>query len=110
MVSLVSSSVNVITPVATYTNSTSHKKNETSSDAISIGNLNEESSIVSVSDEGAANSPSVSTTFTANAGTTSLSETYGNIVDQYTTTFQLLDNSGKGVRADYDAIETKIAI
>jgi hypothetical protein len=92
--SLVSSSVNVLPPVAMFNMSASHKKNETSSDAISIGNLNQESDIVKVSDEGNTTAPSVSTTFTANAGTTSLTEVYGNIVDQASTTFQLLDKTG----------------
>ena len=92
---LVTSSVNPAALLTTYNIRTPHPKNETSSQAINIGNLTEESSIVSVSDQGAAAGSSVSSTFTTAAGdVTSLSETFSNIVSQASTRFQLYDSSG----------------
>ncbi|MDE2029484.1 MAG: hypothetical protein KGI97_02855 [Alphaproteobacteria bacterium] len=93
--SLVSASVGATASVATFNVATSHPKNETSSQAVNIGNLSEQGTIVSVSDKGTAAGSPVSTTFTAQAGDlTSLSESFGNLVDQASTRFQLYDSSG----------------
>jgi len=93
--SLVTASVNPSPLPTTFTVNTSHPKNETSSQAINIGNLQEESSVISVSDQGAAAGSAVSATFAAQEGdVASLSESFGNIVDQALTQFQLYDSSG----------------
>ncbi len=94
MVSLVSSSVNAAAYVTTFSAQKEFAKNATVDDAINIGNLDQESSIITVSDKGAEASSSVSVTFTSKDGYTSLSEIYDNIVTQITTTFQLMDSEG----------------
>jgi hypothetical protein len=91
---LVTSSVNAVPPVATYSLTTSHKKNETEAEAINIGNLDQEASIISISDKGTATTSPVSTQFTAEAGVVSLSESFSSFVDKAYTSFQLTDSSG----------------
>lgn len=91
---LVTSSVNPSPLLTTFNVNTSHKRNETSAQAINIGNLTEESTIVKVSDQGATAGSAVSTSFTAQAGdVTSLAESFGNIVNEASTHFQLYDSS-----------------
>jgi hypothetical protein len=96
--SLAAASMNPSVAPTTFNVKTAHAKNETASQAINIGNLQQESSIISVSDQGAIASGAVSTTFTSQAGdVASLSESFGNFVDQATTQFQLYDSSGNVV-------------
>lgn len=93
--SLVTSSVNVASSLATFNVSTSHKKNETSSQAINIGNLTEQSTVVNVSDAGANAGNVVSTNFTTQTGDLiTLSESFNNIVTQASTQYQLFDSQG----------------
>lgn len=110
MVSLVSSSVNASAYVTTYSAKKEFAKNATVDDAINIGNLDQESAIITVSDEASAASSSVSVTFTALEGYTSLSEMYDNIVTQTTTTFKLMDSQGAVIASNaYDATEAQKA-
>jgi hypothetical protein len=96
--SLVTSSVTPSAFPTTFTVNTAHPKNETASQAINIGNLQEESSILNISDQGNTAGAQVSTTFTAQAGDISnLSQSFNNFVDQITTHFQLFDSSGNTV-------------
>jgi hypothetical protein len=93
--SLVTSSVNPSPGLATYTINTSHPANEKLSQAVNIGNLDEQSDVVSVSDQGANAGSPVSTTFTAQAGdVASLAEDFGNVVNEISTDFRLYDSSG----------------
>jgi hypothetical protein len=92
--SLAAASITPQASVTTYNVKTSAVKNETAANAINIGALNEESAIISISDQGQAATGAVSTTFTAQPGTASLSEAFNNIVTQASTQFQLLDSSG----------------
>jgi hypothetical protein len=91
---LVANSVSASSTVARYDISTSHKKNETAAEAINIGNLDQQSTIVTISDAGQAATSAVSTTFTAKAGLVNLSESFNNFVNQVFTRFQLFDNAG----------------
>ncbi len=92
--SLVGSSVQPSGVVTTYNVNTAHKKNETLATAIDIGNLDEESSTVSISDAGSVANNAVSTTFTALNGTASLTQAFSNPVDKAATQFQLFDSQG----------------
>ena len=93
--SLASSSVTSSAMPTVYTVSTSHPKNETAAQAVNIGNLQEQSSIVSVSDQGKVAGAAVSSTFTAQPGDiASMSEAFGNIVQKSSTHFQLFDSTG----------------
>jgi len=93
--SLATSSVNATASVATFNISTSAPKNETSSQAINIGNLTEQSTIVNVSDEGSKVGSPVSTVFTTQTGDAiSLSETFNSIINQADTRFQLYNSAG----------------
>jgi hypothetical protein len=104
--SLVSASVLANALLATFSASSTHKKNATEEDAIEIGNLNEEAAIVTVSDQGATAGEAVTTTFTASSsGVTSLTQTIGNIVTSLTTTFTLMDSTGT-VIASNDSLAT----
>ena len=107
--SLVSSSVSAATSVTTYNVKTSHKKNETAAQAINIGNLDEASATIAVSDQGKAASAAVSATFTAEAGTTSLSQSFSNIVSQISTHFQLYDNASNIIADNQGTLEQQAA-
>ncbi len=99
--SLVSSSVNLIAPLATYTQKAEFKKNATIDDAIALGNLDDQASIVTISDEGQVAASSVTSTFNVTTGgVTSLTKTFDNVVTQVSTTFQLLDNAGTVVASN----------
>ncbi|MDR3448957.1 MAG: hypothetical protein P4M15_04275 [Alphaproteobacteria bacterium] len=105
--SLVSSSVDAAAYVTTYNTVTSHPKNETSSEAISIGNLNEENTSISLSDNGTAATSAVSATFQTEAeGTVSLSTK--DITGTASLRFQLYDSSGNVV-ADSQGTSDQVA-
>lgn len=106
---IVSSSVSANASVTTYNINTEHKKNETSSEAIDIGNLNGESSIISVSDQGQAAGEAVSTTFTSTNGVTSLSESFSNIIVKALADFKLIDSSGTVVADNQGTTDQKAA-
>lgn len=114
--SLVNASVAATGTVATFTVATSAVKNETSSQAINIGNLSEQTDSISVSDAGSAANTAVSTTFSAQAGDLiTLSQDFSNIVDQVSTDYQLYDSSGtliadnQGTQAQQDAYTQWVA-
>ncbi len=108
MVSLVSSSVNASACVTTYSAKKEFAKNATVDDAINIGNLDQASAIITVSDEASAASSSVSVTFTAQLGYASLAEVYDNVVTQATTTFQLMDSEGTVIASNaYEATDAQ---
>ena len=93
--SLAAASTNPAGYLTTYNVTTSHPKNETSSQAINIGNLDQSGATVSAADNGSNPGAPVSTSFTTTGGDTiSLSSNFGNYVDQLTTDFQLYDSSG----------------
>ncbi|MDR3449927.1 MAG: hypothetical protein P4M15_09345 [Alphaproteobacteria bacterium] len=93
--SLVTASVNPSAFPTTFTINTSHPKNEDSSQAINIGNLQEQSSVVSVSDQGSTAGASVSASFTSQAGDVALlSSDFQNFVSQIETHVQLFNSSG----------------
>ena len=92
---LVTSSVSAAALLTNYTINTSHKADETSSEAINIGDLDEQSSVVSVSQAGSSAGAAASSTFTGTAGsTTSLSQSFTNVVTEAATRYQLYDGSG----------------
>jgi len=105
---LVSSSVSSSAVTAAYSLTATHKKNETAADAIDIGNLDEQSVIVSISDDGAEATNAVSTSFISQGGTISLSEAIDSYVDIVFTRFQLSDELGT-VIADSDGTEEQVA-
>ncbi|MDD3371263.1 MAG: hypothetical protein PHE27_05495 [Alphaproteobacteria bacterium] len=93
--SLVSSSMNLIAPLAAYRASAAHVKNETSDDAVAIGNLDEQSTVISISDAGEEASEAVSKTFTTTTGgAVTLSKSFTNVVSAVSATFQLFDSVG----------------
>ncbi|MFA4993789.1 MAG: hypothetical protein WC521_00575 [Bdellovibrionales bacterium] len=98
---LVSSSVSASAIAAEYSISTAHPKNETVNEAINIGNLNEQSVIVSITDDGAVATTAVSTSFVSKGGTVSLSQAIDSLVDVVFTRFQLMDSEGT-IIADSD--------
>ena len=74
---LVTSSVNPSPTLTTFNINTSVPKNQTASQAVNIGDLAEQSSIVDVSDQGTVAGTAVSTTFTTQDGDiTSLAESF----------------------------------
>ncbi len=107
--SIVSSSVSADASLTTYNVNTSHKKNETAAQAINIGNLNETSSTISVSDKGLESSAAVSTTFTAEMGVTSLSQSFSNFVTEAMTHFQLYDGSNTIIADNQGTTEQQAA-
>ena len=93
--SIVSASLTPSPFPTTFTVNTSVPKNQTSSQAVNIGNLAEQGDVVSVSDSGTTSGVPVSTTFTAQAGDVStLANSFSNIVTQGLTHLQLFDSSG----------------
>jgi hypothetical protein len=93
--SLAAASVNPSAFPTTFNVNTAHPKNETSSQAINIGSLQQEGDVISVSDQGQTATTAVSTTFSALAGdNASLSVSFGNIVDEFSTQYQLFDPEG----------------
>ncbi|MDR3424105.1 MAG: hypothetical protein P4M13_03370 [Alphaproteobacteria bacterium] len=101
--SLVSSSVNADAYVTTYSTKTQHVKNETSSQAVSIGNLEEENTAITISQAGSAATMAASTTFSALSGTTSLS------TDVIDTEFQLYDSNNNIIADNFGTVEQKTA-
>ncbi|MDD3029450.1 MAG: hypothetical protein PHS57_04115 [Alphaproteobacteria bacterium] len=91
---LVSSSVSAAAVPATYSFSTTHTKNETADEAISIGSLYQDSVIISVSDQGAAATASLSKSFVSQGGCVDLEESFESYVGQLYTRFQLFDSQG----------------
>jgi hypothetical protein len=93
--SLAAASVNPSAFPTTFNVSTSLAKNQTAAQAVNIGNLDEQSDTISVSDQGQTALNAVSTSFAVQSGDTStLSENFGNFVNQITTQFQLVDSQG----------------
>ncbi|MFA5041104.1 MAG: hypothetical protein WC464_05680 [Bdellovibrionales bacterium] len=105
---LVSSSVTASGVPTTYSISTSHPKNETADEAIDIGNLDAQSSIITISDDGAVATSAISQSFVAKEGTVSLSEVFDNFVTEIFTRFQLIDSEGT-VIADSQGTTEQIA-
>lgn len=105
---LVSSSVSASAVAAAYSLTSAHKKNETAADAVNIGNLDEQSVIVTVSDKGTEATSAVSQSFTSKGGTVSLSEAIDSYVNIVFTRFQLTDGSGTVV-ADSDGNADQVA-
>ncbi len=105
---LVSSSVSASAVAAAYSLTTSHPKKETMDEAINIGNLDEQSVIVSVTDDGAEATSAVSTSFISKGGIISLSEAIDSFVDIVFTRFQLTNSSGTVV-ADSEGDENQVA-
>ncbi|MDD4615951.1 MAG: hypothetical protein PHW76_02385, partial [Alphaproteobacteria bacterium] len=93
--SLVSSSVSLLAPLATYTNEAAFKKNATEDDAVAIGNLDSQASVITISEAGENAATSVTATFkVTTGGITSLSSTIRNVVTAACATFQLMDSDG----------------
>ena len=93
--SLATSSMTPSALPTVFSVNTAHPKNETAAKAINIGNLQEQSSIVSISDKGAEAGSAVSSSFVAQAGDiVSLSKSFTSSVEQVSTHFQLFDSSG----------------
>ena len=93
-----------------FTAKTSHPKQETAATAINIGNLQEQSSVISVSDQGAVAGRAVSSTFTAQAGDiSSLGESFNNVVQGASTRFQLLDNTGTVIADSFGTVAQQAA-
>ena len=91
---LVSSSVIASAVPAKYSFASTHTKNGTEGDAINIGSLCQESVIISVTDDGAAATSSVSKSFVSKGGVASLRESFDTYVDKIFTRFQLFDSEG----------------
>ncbi len=92
---LSAASMNPSPGVANYSIKTSHPKNETTDQAINIGNLAGEGTIVTISDAGQQAGAAVSSTFSASAGDViSLANTFSNPIDTALTQFQLYDSAG----------------
>jgi len=99
--SLVNASVGSTASLATFNIKTSAVKNETSANAINIGNLTEQSDTVSVSNAGALANTAVSTTFSGQTGDlATLSQNFNNVVDQASTRYQLYAPDGTTIIAD----------
>lgn len=104
---IVSSSVDVAANVTTYNKKAAHVKNETSDGAISLDDLNQETTTITLSDSGAAATSAVSATFTSGAsGLVSLTKTA--VTGTSNVRYQLYDSSGNIV-ADSSGTTAQVA-